>query len=78
MTQGLHQFLEKPSDLSALEKRKLLVTIPRVLQQPEIREQLAKLQMEILSEDPDTAAKNLATIARLYTDIARRIGIKQQ
>ena len=50
----------------------------RVLQQPEIREQLAKLQMEILSEDPDTAAKNLAAAARLYADIARRIGIKQQ
>ena len=50
----------------------------RALRQPELRTQLAKLQMEITSENPETAAKNLAAAGRLYAEIAKKIGIQPQ
>ncbi len=48
------------------------------LQQQEVRDQFVKMNMVIVPETSEAAAKKLADEARFYSDIARRIGLSPQ
>ena len=45
------------------------------LQQPEVRDQFVKMNMVIVPETAEAAARKLADEARFYADVARRIGL---
>ena len=57
---------------------KLYAAASRALQVPEVRAQFAKLMLDALEEPPEVAAKRLAEEARLYADVARKIGLQPQ
>ena len=48
------------------------------LQQPEVRAQLSRIELEAAGDTPEAAAKRLADEALLFSDIARKIGLKPQ
>lgn len=57
---------------------RLYAASSQALKQPDVRAQIEKLQMEVLSVGPDAAAKRMLEDARLFADIARRIGMEPQ
>ena len=50
----------------------------RALRQPEVIGALAKIKLEVINERPEAAGKRLADVARLYAEIARKIGLKKE
>ena len=50
----------------------------RALGDPDVKARMAKLQLDILDETSETAARKLAAIGRNYADIARKMGIQPQ
>ena len=50
----------------------------QALQHPEVRAQFAKIQMEVTALSPEAAARNLAAEGRLFSEIARDIGLQPQ
>ena len=75
---GLSYTLNVRADTAKPTIDALYSAASRALRQPELRAQLAKLQLDITSESPETAAKNLVAAGRLYAEIAKRIGILPQ
>lgn len=57
---------------------KLYASVARAVQQPELKAQYAKLNQEIILLSPDVAAKQLADQARIFSDIAKKIGFQPQ
>lgn len=57
---------------------KLYSTASQMLQQPEIRAQFLKVGFEITEYSPEVAAKRLAEEAKLYMDVAKKIGVQPQ
>ena len=55
---------------------KLYAAASKAMQHSEVRAQFARLQYSIANETPEAAAKNLAEQVRLFSDIAKKIGIK--
>jgi tripartite-type tricarboxylate transporter receptor subunit TctC len=50
----------------------------RALQQADVKAQFAKIQMEVTGHSPEAAARNLASEARMFADIARDLGLQPQ
>jgi tripartite-type tricarboxylate transporter receptor subunit TctC len=57
---------------------KLVAATLAALQQPEVKAGFAKIRLEIVGQGPDAAAKSMADTARLFTDIAKSVGIQPQ
>ena len=57
---------------------KLYGAAARALQQPEVKAGLAKIQLDIVNESPEAAAKTLAEEARQSADTAKRIGLQPE
>lgn len=57
---------------------KLYAAAYQALQQPESKAQYAKLKLEVLAQSPEVAAKNLVEEARLFADIAKKIGLQPE
>jgi tripartite-type tricarboxylate transporter receptor subunit TctC len=58
---------------------KLYAATAQALKQPEIRAGLAKLSLDYTEPGaPDAAARNQATLAKIYSDLAKQIGIKPE
>ena len=57
---------------------KLYAAAVFALSQPEVKAQFAKLQLEVTGQSADVAAKALADEAKMYSDVAARIGFKPQ
>jgi tripartite-type tricarboxylate transporter receptor subunit TctC len=57
---------------------KLYATAKQALEQPEMKANLAKMQLEISAETPEAAAANLAAQATFFSDTARAIGLRPQ
>ena len=54
---------------------KLYAAALQALQQPGVRDQFAKLNMTVVADTPEVAARKLVEDARFYADIAKRIGL---
>jgi tripartite-type tricarboxylate transporter receptor subunit TctC len=50
----------------------------QVVQQPDVQAQFAKMQLDASNVPPDVAAQRLSEEAALYSDIAKKLGIKPQ
>lgn len=50
----------------------------QVLQKPDVRSHIEKLQMVVLSIGPEPASRRVLREARLFADVARRIGMVPQ
>ena len=57
---------------------RLFASAQKALQSPEVKAQFAKLQLEVTGVPGDAAAKALADEAKMYSDVASRIGFKAQ
>jgi tripartite-type tricarboxylate transporter receptor subunit TctC len=57
---------------------RLYASAAKALQSPEVRAQFTKMQLEILNQPGDAAAKALADEARMYSEVAAKIGFKPQ
>jgi tripartite-type tricarboxylate transporter receptor subunit TctC len=57
---------------------RLYAAAAKALQSPEVKAQFAKLQLEATGQPGDAAAKALAEEAKMYSDVAARIGFKPQ
>ena len=57
---------------------KLYAAASRALRLPEVKARFAKLGLEIAEKTPEAAAKNLAETAKLYADIAKKVGIQPE
>ena len=57
---------------------RLAAAAQKALQTPEVKAQFAKLQLEVTGQSADVAAKALADEAKMYSDVAARIGFKPQ
>lgn len=55
---------------------KLYLSASRALQTPEVRSLLAKMSVDIVELNPDVAARRLADEAKLFADIAKKIGMQ--
>ena len=54
---------------------KLYAAAMQALQQPGVRDQFAKLNITVVADTPEVAARKLVEDARFYADIAKRIGL---
>ena len=50
----------------------------KALQSPDVKAQFAKLRLDIVEQSPEAAAKALADEAKMYSDVAVKIGFKPQ
>jgi len=50
----------------------------RALQQADVKAQFAKIQMEVTGHSPEVAARNLASEAKMFAEIARDLGLQPQ
>ena len=57
---------------------RLAASAQKALQTPEVKAQFAKLQLEVTGQSAEVAAKALADEAKMYSDVAARIGFKPQ
>lgn len=73
---GLGHSLNVPVGTPKAVTDKLFAAATKVLQQPEVKAQYAKFQLEIVNESPEAAAKRLAQQAKLFADIAKKVGMK--
>ena len=57
---------------------KLYAAATQALQLPEVKAQYAKIRLEIVGANSEVAARNMADTAKLFTEIAKSVGIKPQ
>ena len=57
---------------------KLYASASRALKQPDIKAQLGKLSLDIVDLAPEAAAKNLAEQAKMFAEVAKRIGMRPE
>lgn len=70
--------LNVPAGIPKAAFDKLYAAASRALQLPEVKARFAKLGLEIAEQTPEAAAKNLAETAKLYADIAKKVGIQPE
>ena len=73
---GVSYSLNSPAGVPRATVEKLHGAAARALQQPEIRAQFAKLTLDVTAQPPDAAAKRLAGEARIFSTIAKEIGVE--
>ncbi|MBM3347725.1 MAG: hypothetical protein FJY55_14685, partial [Betaproteobacteria bacterium] len=57
---------------------KLLAAATQALQVPEVRAQFAKIRLEVVGAGPEAAARSMAETGKLFSEIAKSVGIKPQ
>jgi len=57
---------------------KLVAAATQALQLPEVKAQYAKIRLEVVGAGPEAAARSMADTAKLFTEIAKSVGIKPQ
>lgn len=75
---GLSFTLNTPAGVPAPIVERLHAAASRALQSPETAKRLAALRLEGSDEKPDVAARKTAEEAKLYADVAQRIGLQPQ
>lgn len=75
---GLSLSLNAPVGTAQVAMDKLYAAASRALQQPEVKELFTKVQMEIVNQIPERAAEKLAEEAKIFADIAKKVGIRPE
>ena len=57
---------------------KLSSAASRALQQPELRARFAKIQYDVVDQSGESAIKKLEDIARIFADVAKKVGIQPE
>ena len=75
---GLSFNLNVPVGVPAAVTERLYAAASKALQSQDVRTRLAGMRLEVLDDKPDVAARKLAEEAKIYADVARKIGLKPQ
>lgn len=75
---GVGYSLNVPAKLPKVAFDKLSAAASRALADGDVKARIAKLQLDIVDESPETAARKLVAIGKSYADIARKAGIQPQ
>lgn len=70
--------MHSPAGVPKAVVDKLATAAAAALQLPDVRAQYAKIRLEVVALGPDAAAKSMADTARLFTDIAKSVGIQPE
>jgi tripartite-type tricarboxylate transporter receptor subunit TctC len=75
---GLSHAIHGPAGIPRATFQKLQGAAQAALQRPEIRAGFAKLQLEIVEQPPEVAARRAAEEAAFLADVAKKVGIQPQ
>ncbi len=75
---GLSFNLNVPVGVPAAVTERLYAAASKALQSQDVRTRLAGMRLEVLDDKPEVAARKLAEEAKIYADVARKIGLKPQ
>lgn len=75
---GVSFSLNVPSGIPKPAFEKLRAAASRALQDPDVKAKFSKLGLEATEQSPEAAARSLADAARLYVDIAKKVGLRPE
>jgi tripartite-type tricarboxylate transporter receptor subunit TctC len=75
---GLSHSMNAPAGIPKVAFDRLYAAASKALKEPEVRTRLTNLQLDIVEQTPDVAAKRLAEEARNLADVARKANIQPQ
>ncbi len=75
---GLSFTLNAANSVPAPVIQTLYAAASKSLQSAEVKSRFATMRLEVLDDKPEVAVKKLAEEAKIYSDVARKIGLKPQ